>query len=316
MSSSYFSEDLSRKLRFDYPTDIFGDINFEIDNEKNPYWVIQSLKYSGVGLLPEVESIILFDPITGNSTKYSISDVPVWVDNVYNANLILDQLNDWGSFKNGFLNSIFTQKEVVMTTEGYNYLAMNNDIYLYTGITSVASDEANIGFVMVNLRTKETKFYNVSGAEEFSAMSSAKGQVQQMNYTPTFPLLINLNNRPTYLLSLKDNSGLVKMYAFVDYQDYQKVVVEDSSIGISEIARKYLGSNIATGKSQEKTITINNISNAVLDGSTVYYINSENLIYKVSLKSNESIVPFLKIGDIINISFIEGNVNEITSISK
>ena len=316
MTSSYFNEDLIRKLRFNYPTDIFGDINFEVNDEKNPYWVIQSLKYTSVGLLPEVEAVILFDPITGNSTKHNISEVPTWVDNVYNADLILEQLNDWGSYKNGFLNSIFTQKEVVMTTKGYNYIAMNNDIYLYTGITSVASDEANIGFVMVNLRTKETKFYNVAGAEEFSAMSSAEGQVQQMNYTSTFPLLINLNSRPTYLLSLKDNAGLVKMYAFVDYQDYQKVVVEDSSIGISEIARKYLGTNISTGKTQTKTIIINDISSAVIDGSTIYYIKSENIIYKVSLKSHENIVPFLKIGDIINISYTEGTINKITTITN
>ncbi len=313
--SAYFNEDLHRALRFQYPTSIFGDINFEIDDEGNPYWIAQILKYTSVGIMPEVDGVIVFDPITGNSTKYSVSDVPDWIDNVYNSNLILDQLSDWGSYKNGFLNSIFTQKDVVMTTEGYNYIAMNNDIYLYTGITSVVSDESNVGFVMVNLRTKETKFYNVAGAEEFSAMSSAEGQVQQMDYTSTFPLLINLNDRPTYLLSLKDNAGLVKMYAFVDYQDYQKVVVEDSSMGIEEIARKYSNTNISsTGESLIATIQINNITSAVLDSSTVYYIQFEDMVYRLSLKVDETIVPFLKIGDTITINYIEGNINEITSL--
>ena len=314
--SAYFNEDLNRKLRFSYPTDIFGYTNFETDNSGNPYWIVQVLEYKSVGMLPEVNSVIVFDPITGSSQKYSVSNVPTWVDNVYSSDLILSQLNDWGLYKNGFLNSLFTQKEVVMTTEGYNYLSMNNDIYLYTGITSVASDEANIGFVMVNLRTKETKFYNVSGAEEFSAMSSAKGQVQQMNYTSTFPLLINLNGKPTYQLSLKDNAGLVKMYAFVDYADYQKVLVEDSSLGIEEIARRYLSTSSPTGDTKTSSIVIENISNAILDSSTFYYIKSGDLIYKANLKTNEALLPFLKIGDTINISFIENTLNEITEISK
>ncbi len=314
--SAYFNEDLERKLRFDYPTDIFGNMNFETDNEGNPYWIIQVLEYKSVGMLSEVNSVIVFDPITGSSNKYAIPDVPTWVDNVYNASLILDQLNDWGSYKNGFLNSIFTQKDVVMTTEGYNYISMNNDIYLYTGITSVASDEANIGFVMVNLRTKETKFYNVAGAEEFSAMSSAEGQVQQMNYTATFPLLINLNGKPTYLLSLKDNAGLVKMYAFVDYEDYQKVTVEDSSLGIEEIARRYLSTSSPTGDTKTSSVIIEDISSAVLDSSTFYYIKSGDLIYKVNLKTNEALLPFLKIGDTVNISYIESILNEVIEITK
>src|SRR5574344_2672981 len=147
-----------------------------------------------------------------------------------------------GEYKNGFINSLFGQKGIVQTTDGYNYTIQNDDVYLYTGITSINSDESNIGFVLTNLRTKETKFYAVPGAEEYSAMDSAKGQVQQMSYTATFPLLINLNNKPTYLISLKDNAGLVKLYAFVDVADYQKVVATDASKGITEAAKLYSNS--------------------------------------------------------------------------
>ena len=127
-----------------------------------------------------------------------------------------------------------------MTTDGYNYLAMNDDVYLYTGITSVVSDESNLGFVLTNMRTGKTTYYSVPGAEEYSAMSSAEGQVQDMGYTSTFPLLINLNNKPTYLVSLKDAAGLVKMYGFVDVENYQKVVVTDSTLGIDVAANNYL----------------------------------------------------------------------------
>ena len=119
-------------------------------------------------------------------------------------------------------------------------MTMDDDVYLYTGITSVSSDESNLGFILCNMRTKETNYYQVAGAEEYSAMASAEGAVQQMKYTSTFPLLINLNNKPTYLMSLKDKVGLVKMYAFVDATDYQKVVVTDASLGINIATENYL----------------------------------------------------------------------------
>ena len=188
MPSAMFNENLSRKLRFSYPTKIFGNASFEVDNEGKPYWIVPTLTYSSVELLEEVEGVVILDPVSGDSTYYDVKDVPTWVDQVYNPYLIISQFDDWGMYKNGFFNSIFGQKGVVQTTDGYNYMIQGDDVYLYTGVTSINSDESNIGFITTNLRTKETKFYAVPGAEEYSAMESAKGQVQQMNYS-----LFNIN---------------------------------------------------------------------------------------------------------------------------
>ena len=319
--SAIFGEDLDRKLRFEYPTKIFGSKNFEIDNEGNPYWIVPTLKYSGVEIREEVEGLIILNAITGESKFYKVEDVPTWVDHVYNAALIIEQADDWGSYKNGFFNSIFGQKNVTMTTDGYNYIAQNNDIYLYTGITSVASDESNLGFILTNMRTKETKFYAVPGAEEYSAMDSAEGQVQQMKYKATFPLLINLNNKPTYVISLKDNADLVKMYAFVDVEDYQRVVVSDASDGIEAAANKYLGSEKLEYNENlliTKDITISTIKDVVIDGNTTYLItDTENKRYKASINISESILPFLNTGDNVKISYAnEEDLIEIKIISK
>jgi hypothetical protein len=214
---------------------------------------------------------------------------------------------------------MFGQKNVVNTTEGYNYLAMHDDIYLYTGITSVLSDESNLGFILSNMRTGETVLYNVAGAEEYSAMASAEGLVQEKTYESSFPLLINLNNKPTYLLSLKDKAGLVKMYAFIDVTDYQKVVVSDASLGIEAAAEKYLGDEFSNinGEIKEKEISIKNITNAVIDGNTYYYIvDIENNLYSASIKVNKNILPFLENDSKINISYIEGNVSQITKLER
>ena len=317
MPSAMFNENLTRYLRFKYPTEIFDTENFELDNEGNPYWIVPTVKYVGIGLKKEISGIIILDPITGESNKYDIKDIPTWIDHVYNADLIIEQVNDWGSYKNGYFNSIFSQKNVVATTDGYNYLVMDDDVYLYTGITSVNTDESNLGFILSNLRTKETKYYSVAGAEEYSAMDSAEGAVQQMNYTSTFPLLINLNNRPTYLLSLKDAAGLVKMYAFVDVTDYQKVVVTDSSKGIKKAAENYLNNiNLEIDDTTliTKTITVKSISSHVIDSNTYFYItDTDNKKYKVSIKTFD-LLPFLKSNDKIRISYIKDT--EVIDISK
>ncbi len=202
-----------------------------------------------------------------------------------------------------------------MTTDGYNYIAMNNDIYLYTGITSIVSDESNLGFILTNLRTKETKFFDCPGAEEYSAMDSAKGQVQQMNYTSSFPILINLSGRPTYVISLKDDAGLVKMYAFVDVADYQKVVVTDAAAGITNAAYNYLNNNGIVVKGKDLEITIKEIYNVIIDGNTYYYfVDEKNNKYRASIKVNSNILPFIKIGDKLNISYNDKEVREISKI--
>ena len=318
--SGLFNENLYRKLQFKYPTFNFGAVDFEIDNEGNPYWVASVIKYAGVGLRREVTGVVIFNPINGKSKYYKAKDVPKWVDHVYEADLILEQVNDWGSYKNGFINSLISQKGVVKTTEGYNYLAQDDDVYLYTGITSVISDESNIGFILTNMRTKETKFYGVAGAEEFSAMESAKGQVQQMNYTSTFPLLINLNGKPTYLVSLKDNAGLVKMYGFVDVEDYQKVVVTDSSKGIVKASEAYLSDigEESSGTKLEKVVTVNNLRTANIDGNTYYYFNdNDGQKYRVSIKVDKNNLPFIKDGDVMSIKYTsEATVITIVEINN
>ena len=307
-----FFENVYRKLRFEYPFEIFGDLSFEIDNNGEPYWIMPTIKYSAVGQREDISGIITLDAITGETKKYDISSVPTWVDHVYSPDLIISQVDDWGTYVNGFVNSIFGQKGMKMTTDGYNYIAMNDDIYMYTGITSIVSDESNLGFILTNLRTKETKFFDCPGAEEYSAMDSAKGQVQQMNYTSSFPILINLANRPTYVISLKDDAGLVKMYAFVDVADYQKVVVTDASAGIQNAANNYLNNNGIEINGNELEIVVKEITTAIIDGNTYYYIiDEEDNKYRVSIKISPKKLPFVKAGDKLVITSDNSSIHEI-----
>ena len=308
--SDKFSRNLVRHIRFAYPSAIIADINFETDDEGKPYFIATAVEPT-IGLFgaPDTKYIIVVDAYSGKMQKYNVGDVPKWVDRVYPADMIITQLDDNGRYAKGFINSKIKQDGVTKTTDGYNYITIDDDIYLYTGITSVLSDESNIGFVFVNMRTKQTKFYPLSSAEEFSVMDSASGAVQEKGYKATFPILINVYNRPTYFMALKDKAELTKMFSLVDAQNYQKVSVGNTIEQTLENYKK-ITSDIAIEslQSSEKSIVIEDLQNVVLNGNTVYYIKAkdDDKIYSVSIDINPKLA-FVKIGDTLNIS---GNESE------
>lgn len=307
----YFNRNLMRHVRFKYPTLLFETPVFEVDDDQNPYWVVPVYSYE-IGVIggKDITGIVLVDAVSGDTIHYDIEDVPQWIDQVYPAYLLNIQANNWGKYTNGFLNSIIGQKNVVKTTEGYNYLALDDDLWMYTGVTSVTADQSNIGFILCNMRTKETKYYQINGADEQSAMESAEGKVQEKAYTATFPILINVAEQPTYFVSLKDAAGLVKSYAFVSVEDYQIVGVGDT---LQSAQESYVDQLRSSGKEAETTTetseisgTISELASAVKDGYTYYYFKLEGLdaLYVASISINDGL-PMVKAGDQISLSYRE-----------
>lgn len=321
--SEHFGRQLNRHLRFNYPTYLFGQPTFEIDEEQNPYWVCPRI-VKRIGLFggTDIQGAVLVNAVTGESQYYE--EVPNWVDRVYSADLIVEQYNYHGRYKNGFINSIFGQKGVTQVTSGYNYIALNDDVFVYTGITSVGGDQSNIGFILSNQRTKETKYYPCAGAAENSAMSSAEGVVQHLNYKATFPLLLNVSNQPTYFIALKDNAQLVKMYAMVNVQQYQIVATGASVAECEKQYIKLLTQNKigTTPKNEETKLTgkITDIRSAVRDGNTYYYIrlDASGPYYSISASAYEAAV-ILNIGDTVTIEYdpiAEGDIRPISAIAR
>ncbi len=222
--SAYFNYNLYRHVQMKYPTSIFEGFYFELDNDGNPYYICPVLK-SNAGLFgaKDVKGAVICDPCTGSTVYHEVGDIPNWVDRVYDGDLACRKYDWYGELSGGFLNSVFGNKGCKKTTDDYGYKVMDGDVWVYTGVTSVNGDESNIGFVMINLRTGESKYYSIAGAEEYSAMASAEGQVQHLGYKASFPSLINIGGIPTYMMVLKDNGGLVKMYALVDVEKYNIV---------------------------------------------------------------------------------------------
>ncbi len=281
-TSEHFNRNIYRHLRFAHPTYIYGELSFEIDDRGIPYWIAPVKKFN-IGLFggETVGKVVLCNAVTGDMKTYDIENVPEWVDRAYSADLLVQLFDYYGTLKHGFFNSILSQKDCLMTTDGYNYLALEDDVWMYTGVTSVNGDQSNVGFVLSNQRTMETKYYKVEGATEASAMSSAEGQVQNLKYKATFPLLLNISDEPTYFIALKDDAGLVKKYAMVNVQKYQIVAIGDS---VSQCEENYLELLLSSGVKEEEKDTreireisgkITKIAQAVIDGTSHYYIMVE-----------------------------------------
>lgn len=313
-TSDHFNRNIYRHLRFRYPTYIFNELSFEVDENGVPYWICPVKQYN-IGLFGGVTigRVVLCNAVTGETTDYAIEDVPQWIDRAYSADLLVQLYDYYGTLKHGFFNSVLGQKDCLETTEGYNYLAIDDDVWVYTGVTSVSGDQSNVGFVLMNQRTMETKFYEVEGATEASAMSSAEGQVQNLHYTATFPLLLNISGEPTYFIALKDDAGLVKMYAMVNVQRYQIVAVGDT---VSECEAAYTDLMYENGiKEVEEdtreilsiTAPITKIAQGVIDGNSHYYIMLEGSddIFDVSVVDFIDIIRY-NVGDEVTIEYKEG----------
>jgi len=294
--SGYFGDDLRRHLRFRYPTYMMSEPVFEIDENGAPYWVVSKLKHR-VGMFggTDVDGILIVDAVTGRIDEYAMDAIPLHVDNAISVDVLLNLYNNYGMYQGGFWNSKFGQKNVVQVTEGYNYIPKNDDIYLYTGVTSVVSDESNIGFIFVNMRTKEYEYYEIAGAEEFSAMASAEGVVQHLGYNATFPLLLSIEGQPTYCVALKDAAGLVKMYGLVNMSQYQIVVtgntIEDC-LRSYRIALKNNGQTVSEETLLRRTGVVEEIRTGTIDGTTVVYLRfaEDERFYAFSLADSQDII--------------------------
>ena len=319
-----FSEPLNRNimrhLRFQYPTYMFDTPQFEIDEEGRPWWIApRVVKTIGLFGGTDISGAVLCDAITGESVYYELEDIPTWVDNVFTPDLIMEQYDYHGTLVNGFINSILGQRDVTVTTEGYNYIALNDDVYVYTGITSANADQSNLGFLLSNQRTKETRFYDAPGATEYAAQISAQGVVQDLGYVATFPLLLNIADQPTYFIPLKDQANLVKMYAMVNVAQYQIVATGDT---VSQCEQEYVRMLADSGVTQPEQLpqtqtsgAVAEIRTAVIEGNSYYFVRleGEELFYSISAAQNREVVT-LNVGDRVTIDHAASQEENSSSI--
>ncbi|MBE6588989.1 MAG: hypothetical protein E7643_02305 [Ruminococcaceae bacterium] len=328
VQSGYLNDDLNRKLRFSYPTKILGTPSFEIDDEGRAVFIVPCYrpKVSMFGA-EDVDEVIVFDPATGESVLYSLDKTPAWIDEVYNGYLACEKYDWKGMYSGGFINSIIGQKDCKVTTDDFGYVIQGDDVWYYTGVTSVNSDKSNIGFIMTNARTGEYKFYPVIGAEEHSAMAAAEGEVQEKEYTASFPALINASGQPTYIMTLKDVGGLVKLYALVNVEKYSIVATGTTQEKAMEAYEKLLLEEGLLKEQPDTTpevdtvslsVTVDRIQIVTIDSDSYIYIsapdkNGSNRLFRSSIAADESLL-LIREGDVIALQVTESNTKGIFEI--
>lgn len=306
--SAYFNYNLQRHVQLTYPTKIISGYKFEVDDDGNPYYICPTMT-ARVGLFGgiDVNGVIICDPIDGECQYYAIGDCPSWVDSVYDGHLLTKKYNWHGMLSGGYINSIIGQKGCKQATDDFGYKIIGDDVWVYTGVTSANGDQSNIGFVMMNQRTSEARYYQVSGAEEHSAMSAAEGEVQEKGYKASFPSLINVSGTPTYIMVLKDAGGLVKLYAMVNVEQYNIVATATSQTKVFEEYKTLLASDgkLETEENdlKEDTITVQSVEYIDSDDGTMVYIKDTNhQVYKQAFKEDESLIR-ISAGDVLHVKY-------------
>ena len=321
--SEPLARNIDRYAQLKYPGYMFDQKSFELDEDGTPWWVFPVQRRT-IGLFEgtTIQRVVLVNACTGETRDYAVDKVPEWVDRAYPSDLIIQQYNWSGAYRNGWLNSWLGQQGVVRTTTGsdgqlgYNYLAQGRDVYLYTGVTSATADNSIVGFILVNQRTGESHYYAVAGATEDSAQASAEGQVQNLKYTATYPLLLNVAGQPTYFMALKDAAGLVKMFAMINVEEYQSVATGGT---VAETQENYLAMLAADGKVSDREAEaagaaegasgkIASVAQAVIDGNSHFYVTLEGdgAIYDFALPGLLDIVRY-KVGDEISFTWREAS---------
>lgn len=354
--SAYLGQDLYRHIRFQYPTALLGNVHFEIDEEGNPYYIATVYKKT-IALFngQTVKGAIIVNPTDGTTEYYDVANIPQWADVIFPGDLLCMQYDWYGKLSNGFINSVIGKKGCKQVTQylgdeeaassydavplnDYGYIVMGGDVWIYTGVTSVNGDSSNIGFLLANERTGETHYYPVAGADEKSAMAAAEGEVQEKGYQASFPSLINIDGQPTYIMVLKDASGLVKLYAAVNVEQYNLVTTAATQAECIQKYRTLIGTGQLqdedngvtddnqqdgqTGEGQSgngqtdagqtdepivatdsKSITISDIKYIDIDGNTyVYIIDTDNQIFRQKVADNDALL-FLEVGQQLNVSY-------------
>jgi len=321
-SEAYFNDNLERYLYLHGYWNVgLTDYSFEIDDTGIPYWVVTKYKktigFSG----EEAQGVVVLNAQTGEINDYSIENTPKWVDRVQPGQFVERQLNDWGEYVKGYLN--FSNESKLQITESVSMVyGEDNNAYWYTGLTSVGADESTVGFVLVNTRTKKAVWYKQSGATESAAQNSAKGKVQEKGFSASSPIPYNINNIPTYVMTLKDNGGLVKMYAMVAIEDYTIVGVGNTlqeSLMAYKNAFNQSGNKIATKSKTVKNViksVITRINGDVKNGNTYYYFTLKNFP-KIFIGSTQvsNDFPVTTLGDSVYVTFDNDN-QKVVDISS
>ena len=331
--SAYFLEDATRHIWLKYPTLLFGNLHFEIDESGKPYYV-SSVYNKTIALFGgiTVSGCLILDPVTGDIQRYSVADTPRWVDIVFDGSLLCEQYNWFGTLQNGFWNSVIGKKGCKQITTYYSedendstpatdfgYVAKDGDIWIYTGVTSVNNDSSNIGFILANERTGECHYYEIAGADEKSAMTAAEGEVQEKGYQASFPSLINVDGKPTYIMVLKDSGGLVKLYAAVNVEQYNLVTTASTQTECIAKYRQLLGIDNTDEKKEETrsvTVRVAAVRYIDIDGNTyIYLIDTDNNIFKAKAASHEEML-LINAGDTVRLSLADSIILKCEKAGK
>ena len=308
---SYLLFDVARKVRFG-PGLLTGitDYSFELDDNGQPYWVVSTYHNLRGFSLPEADGIILLNATTGQMERYTMENIPEWVDRVQPEDFVIEQITNRGNYVHGIFN--FANKDKYRPSDGHNIVYNNGECYLFTGLTSVGADDSAIGFIMVDMVTKEPIMYEMSGATEEAGQLSAQGRVQDLGYQASFPIILNIDSQPTYFMTLKDDIGLIKQYAFVSVTNYSTVGTGESvSDALRDYESKLVSDGVTTisnlsGETKAVEGVILRIASEYSDGRTIYKFLLESP-QDILFTAQASVSPELALtqpGDRVSLSYL------------
>jgi hypothetical protein len=290
----------------------FGTPALELRNDDlKPFWIIPIL-YSEIGVSGlNVKSVVMLDATTGSFEEFAPQDAPQWIDRVYPQRIFAQQVDDWGSYVDGWLNAVFIGDNVIRATPGtlFTFTSQGEGVW-YTGVQSDGStQEGTMGFLMGNSRTGKATFYRRQGLTEEVAQSVMEGAVQEAGYRASSPQPYNVNGVTTYVSILKDSNGNRQGYGMVAYDNRDVFATGNTPESarrafLNKLLSNANGRDLVQAGSAQLSLDAVISRIAVMSDSILFLVEGEQekTIFSVPRETNFE-APLSEVGDNIRIKY-------------
>lgn len=323
---AYWGFWLDRKVYYKYSTVAREEYTFEVDDNWKPYYVI-SATYPTIGFSGyKTKGVIIIDPQTGEMELKEGDDIPAWVDRVIPIARAKEQIRWWGDYIHGWLNSIFSKKDVqkptdYLGTQGADlwFVKQGDKKYWFTGMTSVsATDQSLVGAMMVETRTGKAYYYAMQGTDENGVVETVDASLgaDSVRWQPAMPIPYNIYGVATWVVVVISEEGIFQKIALVDINNINTIAVESN---LERALQKYRvvlsqrGNEVApTGVGGIKSVgpaRVLRIGNIVLGGEKTFLLflegNEEKLFSSSGETKETRLIAIVKQNDMITLRFLE-----------
>ncbi|KUP09521.1 membrane protein [Bacillus coahuilensis m2-6] len=313
--SSYFHQNVDRKIRNAYPERIFyGDVQLEINDEGEPFYIQTYGEFISArnGFTPL--GIVMINPSSGEVSSYTFEETPEFIDGAISPEAVSLQNSYYGNYIEGYWNSIFGKTNVKLPSdEGTEanvspVFMEDGEMYYFTDFTSPKEGvDSMLGYSLTNGRTGKATYYTgnleESYMDSYGALQIIEKKFIEKKWSGEMPILYNFYGEASWLTPVLDSNGFFQNYFIVSAANPEisaYATTPKEALKKYKVALQRGGSSVDGSSNAEELSITGNVTRVFKETSgdyvLVYFLLDNGSNYVVSAESNPLSI-YLQEGD-------------------